>query len=67
LVAGHAGAAPAAEILPADPAGYGAGLYAALHRLEDAGCDAIVIAAVPDGADWAAVRDRLGRAAATGE
>src|SRR6185369_13808946 len=52
------------EVLPDDPAGYAAGLYAALHRLEDAGCDAIVIAAVPADPAWAAVRDRLRRASA---
>jgi L-threonylcarbamoyladenylate synthase len=52
------------EVLPDDPAGYAAGLYAALHRLEDAGCDAIVVAAPPGGGAWAAVRDRLGRASA---
>jgi len=55
------------EVLPDDAAGYAAGLYAALHRLEDARCDVIVLAAAPDGAPWAAVRDRLKRAAATGE
>jgi L-threonylcarbamoyladenylate synthase len=52
------------EALPDDPAGYAAGLYAALHRLEDEGCDAIVIAAVPEGDAWAAARDRLTRASA---
>lgn len=52
------------EVLPDDPAGYAAGLYAALHRLDDAGCDEIVLAAVPDGAAWLAVRDRLRRASA---
>ncbi|MFT3768058.1 MAG: L-threonylcarbamoyladenylate synthase [Minicystis sp.] len=55
------------EALPDDAAGYAAGLYAALHRLEDAGCDAIVIAIAPDGPEWAAVRDRLKRAAAPSE
>ena len=50
--------------LPDDPAGYAAGLYAALHRLEDEGCDSIVIAAVPEDEGWAAVRDRLRRASA---
>jgi L-threonylcarbamoyladenylate synthase len=53
-----------AEVLPDEPAGFAAGLYAALHRLEDAGCEAIVIAAAPSGAAWAAVRDRLWRASA---
>ncbi|WP_437606898.1 L-threonylcarbamoyladenylate synthase [Sorangium sp. So ce834] len=53
-----------AEVLPGDPAGYAAALYAALHRLEDAGCDVIVIAAVPEDPAWDAVRDRLTRASA---
>jgi L-threonylcarbamoyladenylate synthase len=52
------------ETLPADPAGYASGLYAALHRLEDAHCGWIVIAAVPEDPAWAAVRDRLRRASA---
>jgi L-threonylcarbamoyladenylate synthase len=51
------------QVLPEDSERYGAGLYAALHRLEDAGCDTIVISMVPDGADWDAIRDRLRRAA----
>ncbi|WP_437672827.1 L-threonylcarbamoyladenylate synthase [Sorangium sp. So ce131] len=55
-------AGPHAELLPADPVGYAAALYAALHRLEDAGCDVIVIAAVPEDPAWDAVRDRLARA-----
>jgi len=37
----------------------------ALHRLDDAGCDAIVIARVDEADAWAAVRDRLRRATAT--
>lgn len=52
-------------VLPDDAPGYAAGLYAALHRLEDDGCEAIVIAAAPEGDAWAAVRDRLRRASAT--
>jgi len=57
-------AGAAVELLPAHPAGYGAGLYAALHRLEDAGCDTLVVADVPEGTDWDAIRDRLRRASA---
>jgi L-threonylcarbamoyladenylate synthase len=57
-------AGPRAELLPDDPAGYAAGLYAALHRLEDAECEVIVIADVPVGAGWDAARDRLKRASA---
>jgi L-threonylcarbamoyladenylate synthase len=52
------------EALPADVAGYAAALYAALHRLDDAGCDVIVVEAVSDDPAWTAVRDRLCRAAA---
>jgi L-threonylcarbamoyladenylate synthase len=51
-------------VLPADPRGYAARIYAALHQLEDAGCDAIVVARAPQGDAWAAVRDRLERASA---
>ena len=51
-------------VLPDDAKGYGAGLFAALHRLDDAGCDAIVVEAVPDDEAWSAVRDRLARAEA---
>jgi L-threonylcarbamoyladenylate synthase len=49
--------------LPDDAEGYAAGLFAALHDLDDAGCDAIVVEAVPDDEGWTAVRDRLARAA----
>jgi L-threonylcarbamoyladenylate synthase len=54
----------AVEVLPDDPAGFAAGLYAALHRLEDAGCDAIVAAEPPATPAWLAVADRLRRACA---
>jgi L-threonylcarbamoyladenylate synthase len=50
--------------LPADPEGYAAGLYAALHALDGAGLDRIVVASPPDAEEWLAVRDRLRRAAA---
>jgi L-threonylcarbamoyladenylate synthase len=52
------------EVLPADPAGYASALYAALHRLDDAACDVIFVAAVPEDPAWDAVRDRLARASA---
>lgn len=48
--------------LPADPARYAARLYAALHHLDDAGVEVIVIEQPPDRPAWAAVRDRLERA-----
>jgi L-threonylcarbamoyladenylate synthase len=59
--------APPALVLPSDPEGFAAALYAALHRLEDAGCSAIVVAQPPDGPAWAAVHDRLRRAAVPAE
>jgi L-threonylcarbamoyladenylate synthase len=49
--------------MPADPAAYARVLYAALHTLDEQGCDVIVIENVPDEAAWSAVRDRLRRAA----
>jgi L-threonylcarbamoyladenylate synthase len=58
---------PGAHMLrmPDDPAGYARALYAALHQLDDLGCDTIVIELVPDDILWAGVRDRLLRAATT--
>src|SRR6185312_8295591 len=50
------------ERLPRDPLGYAAQLYSALHRLDDAGCDTIIVERVPGGAPWLGVRDRLARA-----
>jgi L-threonylcarbamoyladenylate synthase len=49
--------------MPDDPAGYASRLYAALHELDDAGCDVILIDSPPDAPAWAGVRDRLRRAA----
>jgi L-threonylcarbamoyladenylate synthase len=49
--------------LPAEPAGYAAGLFAALHELDDAGLDRILVEAPPEGDKWLGVHDRLARAA----
>ena len=38
------------------------GLYDALHRLDDAGVERIVVLMPPDAPEWSAVRDRLRRA-----
>jgi L-threonylcarbamoyladenylate synthase len=56
---------PYREVLSADPREYAADLYAALHRLDDAGVATIVVQEPPDTEDWLAIRDRLKRAAAT--
>jgi L-threonylcarbamoyladenylate synthase len=54
--------AASVRVLPADPGGYAAGLYAALHELDVANLDRIVVALPPDAVEWQAIRDRLRRA-----
>ena len=49
--------------LPAEPEGYARGLYAALRELDQAGNEVIVVEAIPVGPAWAAVADRMRRAA----
>lgn len=49
---------------PADVAAYAHDLYANLRALDAAGCDAILVEQPPLAAEWAAVNDRLMRAAA---
>ncbi len=51
------------RLLPSDPAGYAAGLYAALRSLDDVGVRRIVVLLPPGGKGWAAIHDRLRRAA----
>lgn len=48
--------------LPAHPEGYAAGLYAALHELDQGKYSTIVIESPPDTEEWHAIRDRLRRA-----
>ncbi|TAK72377.1 MAG: threonylcarbamoyl-AMP synthase [Betaproteobacteria bacterium] len=43
--------------------GYAHELYASLRRLDDLGCDAILVEAPPAAAEWQGVNDRLRRAA----
>ena len=54
------------EFISDDPAEYAADLYAILHKLDDGRYDRIVVEMPPDTPEWAAVRDRLTRAAASG-
>ena len=53
--------------MPAEPAPYGRALYAALRALDGSGAGRILVETVPAGEAWAAVADRLARAAARGE
>jgi L-threonylcarbamoyladenylate synthase len=48
------------------PAGYGRALYAALRELDRLGAARILVEEVPDEEPWAAIADRLRRAAAQG-
>jgi L-threonylcarbamoyladenylate synthase len=64
LLAYDADDGPHREVLSADPREYAADLYAALHRLDDAGVRTIIVQEVPESEEWLAVRDRLSRAAA---
>jgi L-threonylcarbamoyladenylate synthase len=57
-----AGAAPLV-VLPDDPEAYARGLFAALHAVDEAGVDAVVVEEVPAEPAWWAVADRLSRAA----
>lgn len=51
------------QFISDDPDEYAADLYALLHELDDGRYDRIVIEMPPDTPEWAAVRDRLTRAA----
>ena len=54
-----------ANAMPGDPVAYAAELYHRLHELDEAGLDLILVEQPPDTPEWAAVLDRLARAAAT--
>lgn len=51
--------------MPDDPKAYASALYDTLHRLDQQGWDWIAVEPVPSTEEWAGVRDRLQRAAAT--
>src|SRR5262249_2271781 len=53
--------------MSAEATAYAAQLYAALHALDDAGVEVVVVDVPPESDDWLAVRDRLRRAAARAE
>jgi L-threonylcarbamoyladenylate synthase len=49
--------------MPANAAAYASRLYDVLHEIDSQGWDVIAVEPVPDGDEWAGVRDRLERAA----
>jgi L-threonylcarbamoyladenylate synthase len=51
------------QVAPESPADYARLLYSTLRRLDAAGCELIVVEALPELPEWAAVRDRVSRAA----
>ncbi len=59
----RAGLASRSLRMPADAAGYAARLYSALHELDHEGWPWIAVEAPPDLPKWAAILDRLRRAA----
>lgn len=54
------------HIMPRNPGEYARQLYATLHRLDDAGCELIVVERPPATPEWQGVLDRLHRAALPG-
>lgn len=65
IARGHAPAVAGAAVhlLPDDPAGYAAGLYDLLRRLDAAGHARLLIEALPEEERWLALANRLQRAA----
>jgi L-threonylcarbamoyladenylate synthase len=51
------------QVAPESAEAYARLLYDTLRRLDVSGCRMIVVEALPELPDWAAVRDRVGRAA----
>jgi L-threonylcarbamoyladenylate synthase len=50
------------SVIPHDAEAFGRAIYAELHRCDEEGAGLIVVEAVPDTAEWQAIRDRLERA-----
>ena len=62
VVGADAPGAVVLQRLPSDAPGYAHELYAAMHALDDAGCDVACIELPPNAPEWAGVNDRLRRA-----
>jgi L-threonylcarbamoyladenylate synthase len=59
------GVGPMGLVMADDPASYAKSLYHILHWLDRHGLDRIIVTLPPDTPEWAAVRDRLKRAASS--
>ncbi|MGH7638439.1 MAG: Sua5 family C-terminal domain-containing protein, partial [Gemmatimonadaceae bacterium] len=53
----------AVRVMPGEPDAYARDLYAALHAMDAEHCDVVLIEHPPDAPEWAAIVDRLQRAA----
>jgi L-threonylcarbamoyladenylate synthase len=51
------------SVIPHDAEAFARAIYAELHRCDEAGAELIVVEGPPDEASWAAIADRLRRAA----
>lgn len=51
-------------VIPHDAEAFARAIYSELHACDEAGAELIVVEAVPPGAEWRAIADRLQRAAA---
>jgi L-threonylcarbamoyladenylate synthase len=60
---GYNAAAAGKQRMPEKPEAYAAELYSALHKFDRQGFDWIAVELPPDDPEWAAIRDRLVRAA----
>jgi L-threonylcarbamoyladenylate synthase len=63
LLTGHEDGTGETIHMPNDPSAYARALYAALHSLDDVGCELVLVERAPLSPEWAGVRDRLERAA----
>jgi L-threonylcarbamoyladenylate synthase len=54
------------SVIPRDAAAFARAIYAELRRCDEGGAALIVVESLPDAAEWRAIADRLGRAAASG-
>lgn len=63
LLAPSAGTFHEQVLMPAEPDAYARVLYATLHAMDDARCDLVLVERPPATTEWAAIIDRLERAA----